>query len=650
MLLLLAGLVGFVARFEPLAFQRGDQLLQDRYMAALTAWEPSRPTYLLSLEEPAGGSFDAATVLPEVLGRLRGARAVVLPPGDELMLDASGDRKIAEAVRGAGNVVSGITLGGGLGAGGWLRFAAVAGVDALEPDADGLYRSFAPFVRVEGKMVPSLALAAYLHVTRDVPRVRENFSSSRVLVLGEHRLPLDSRGRLPVAFSRENPRRLSYASLNKEELLSGDALRQAIVVVELPSEQRRLLPVPVSAVDSTASAGKFWAWSIGTLFVPALPQKAAWMWPAALAWAAMLFTVVLVWWMPLRAMWAAMLGVLVLVGGCTAMVFSTTLVWLSPLVPALGVLAAGSLAVGLRWARYRRETALGVLAGDVVRGFLEGRPANDATFEECLRALWSDLERLTGVRILDVALPQKLLEDEALDGGVVLARSDFLYLVRNDVDVPRYRLYARQGILAAGDEHRFVALGWDRPMAPEILRSLALLISVSSWFHAGTRASEQRLRQFKRTLAGVLNDSSRTAPAPLVHVALALARELRWQDSLMDDLRTVAAVRESLALRGAEEGVGEASEAPATEGEGRSAIGFLKSEENPLEEVLEVARIIVREMGRTFRSPSDLRERVLEDFRRRRGSEISSALLRAVEALNYEALLRFRGPRVAPER
>ena len=118
----------------------------------------------------------------------------------------------------------------------------------------------------------------------------------------------------------------------------------------------------------------------------------------------------------------------------------------------------------------------------------------------------------------------------------------------------------------------------------------------------------------------------------------------------MDDLRTVAAVRESLALRGAEEGVGEASEAPATEGEGRSAIGFLKSEENPLEEVLEVARIIVREMGRTFRSPSDLRERVLEDFRRRRGSEISSALLRAVEALNYEALLRFRGPRVAPER
>ncbi|HQK25277.1 MAG TPA: hypothetical protein PK393_07120 [Synergistaceae bacterium] len=634
-LLALAGAMGFLARFEPPLLRQGDRLWQDYHMATRLLSEPSHPIILLSLKEAPGGSFDAPAVLPEILGLLREARAVVIPPGVELRLDASGDQKIAEAARRAGNVVGGVALGGGGGPGGWVRFAAVTGVELQEPDSDGRYRSFSPFASVEGKMVPSLPLAAYLHVTRDVPRIKESPSGLRVLALGDRRLPLDFQGRLPVAIPPEGAGPSSFVVRSKDLSLPEDTLRRAIVVLELPSRQRRTMPLPAFSPEAHASAGNFLAWSIGTLFVPALPQSAPWIWPAALAWGGMALAVALVWWMPLGAVWAGVLGVLVLVVGCAALVFSATLICLSPLVPLLGVLTAGSVAVGLRWIRHRRERALAILAGDAVRSFLEGLPADDATFEECLRKLWPDLERLTGVRLLGAFLPQGIIEEETLDGGTVLARSPHLYLVRNDVDPPRYRLYARQDFSLAEGEPRFVALGWERLMPPETLRSLALMLSLSSWFYAGTRASERRLFHFRQALGGVLRKKSRNAPTPLVAVVDELARQLGWHDSRREDLHTLAVL---------EGGLTPHPDAPP-EVEAPSAVGFLKSSEgNPLEAVLEAARAVVREMPSAGSSPGALRDRVRGALRGPERAALSSELLAALEEMDYRAVLTPRDP------
>jgi len=143
-LLALAGAMGFLARFEPPLLRQGDRLWQDYHMATRLLSEPSHPIILLSLKEAPGGSFDAPAVLPEILGLLREARAVVIPPGVELRLDASGDQKIAEAARRAGNVVGGVALGGGGGTGGWVRFAAVTGWSSKRPTPTADIAPFLP--------------------------------------------------------------------------------------------------------------------------------------------------------------------------------------------------------------------------------------------------------------------------------------------------------------------------------------------------------------------------------------------------------------------------------------------------------------------------------------------------------------------------
>ena len=133
------------------------------------------------------------------------------------------------------------------------------------PDPDGIMRTHTPLVRHDGKLYPSLALAAYLVAHPDItPRLDDG-----ALVLGPRRIPLDEHGRYSVRFHGDGvyPRLAAYEVLRSQaQLDEGQApaipferLRGKYVIVAATGQALRDIritplgkPVPGSEIQATA--------------------------------------------------------------------------------------------------------------------------------------------------------------------------------------------------------------------------------------------------------------------------------------------------------------------------------------------------------------------------------------------------------------
>ncbi len=496
----------------------------------------------------------------KLLGQLGYARLIifdVLFPEESTPED---DQVLAEIVKKLGNVIIAMHLSLGQTGGSakivppypaLLQSSAGMGFTNVEPDLDGLIRFATPVRKADDIMVPSLSLAAVSSLRQVLPQMRD-FGQRFYLALGEDQLPVDSKGRLWIHFSKQPMQTYEYYGVMSAQIPPETFKDKVIVVGVAAAGVEDYYVVPLPNGNQVITGAQLNAEILKTLLGGKVPVRISPVLDGLIA--AIFGAVGVIIALSIRSLrsFALMAGVLVTFSGFNHLLFLKTLYWSSFLIPATGMTLAFLFNWLVRFSYLQRDWEVKTFSISSIYSLAQNSNKPVEKFENYLESLWPNVEKNTGIKLissrifLEHALKQQNIDPNASSG---LAR-DNIIMWEDRHKNPRYKMLIPINDAHTQDDSGYTLLAWNNRRSKEVLRTISAMVISISWFFRLLHQARERKKLLMDTIQAIFTAVDFKDPITGGHsnrvseITLEILKHLKVDPQIAEDIHLGALIHD----------------------------------------------------------------------------------------------------------
>lgn len=549
LLVLASGSLGF---FRTRVAERLERQVFDRHMAAMPALSSDSGIVIIAAGEKSLESLGRwpwrRETYARLLGKLSDSKAVMI----DILLseegDPVGDQVLAEVVRLMGNVVTAmhyvtedtsvpravLPFDSLLSASGQMGFTNV------NPDIDGLFRYSTPFRRSGDSLVPSFSVAALPLILGERPGLKKNGSGGMILEAGGRSLPLDKEGRLWIRFSREPFPEYEFVDV-LEGRIPPETFRDRIVLVGATAAGLEdYVMVPGAEGISAIPGVRFQAEILNTLLQGGVPKRLPdWSEGLISAAAALAGAFLAGFTKPRRAV-AAAIALLASLLLASRWMFISAEIWLATVCPVLAMTISFTLLLFVRYRLLHRDWEVQTLSiGSIYDLVRRDTPEVDG-FASYLRTAWPSVERDLGIKLISSPMTQEDALSVIRAAGRDALKDGEILISRERASKPKYRMLVQTSLDPETKTPAYSLVGWERRIAAEQVKSVAVWIMSSSWFYGMLEESERNRKLLFDTIRAMITALDAKDPATAGHservsaLSVEIAERLGLEKEMVD--------------------------------------------------------------------------------------------------------------------
>ena len=422
----------------------------------------------------------------------------------------------------------------------------------METDYDGLVRYCKPYRIINGRLIPSLPLAAantILSKTRSNGKKSTNGGESNPL--DHHRL-VDANERFWINHGRsEAPVYEYYQVLNGE--VPKDVFNDKIVLIGISaSGLEDYFKIPTGLGSREISGTQLNCNIIKSLLTEKIPRRVHPLFDGALSMIMVLAGAGLT--LINRPIWnfISLFGLVCAVFFLHQYVFVSHLTYTALSLPLSGLMAAFSMFLFIKLKFMHQETEIKTFSITSIIGLPVELEQNPKTYDEYIRFVWDKIEKSTGIQLISPRITWEELKIKSLlnADSHMTTYHEKVIMVEDKAGPVRYLSMIPVSPSSPANEYEYTLLGWQHPISDTYIQAIAAVVLSASWYFQHLKRAEEQKQLLLDTIHAISAAIDAKDPVTGGHsnrvstIALELADYLNIDQKTKDDIHLGALIHD----------------------------------------------------------------------------------------------------------